>query len=173
MHISSNYPQVKSAFQIAFVFVLLLFADSLNKMVRAQSEHDNVDYAKDMRTGIYQLLSTDTFQHAKMFYAQRNLYLTGSVLFLGLILNRFHSMITELVKGTENSEVLKSQVESLLKLCAGRKDKQRVHENARQGKGTRCHCWYILTSFIQRRTQGQAQDQRRKEQKGGHVGEAG
>ncbi|KAL3896503.1 MAG: hypothetical protein SGCHY_004037, partial [Lobulomycetales sp.] len=92
--------QVKSALQICFVFVLLLFFDSMNKMRHAKADHDH-EGAKDVRT--------DTFQHAKMFYAQRNLYLTGSVLFLALILNRFHSMITELVKGTENIEVLKKQ----------------------------------------------------------------
>jgi B-cell receptor-associated protein 31 len=52
---------------------------------------------------------TDTYLHAKMFYAQRNVYLTGSCIFLALILNRFHSMVLELLKNEEKAEVLKQQ----------------------------------------------------------------
>jgi hypothetical protein len=51
----------------------------------------------------------DSFLHAKLFQAQRNMYLTGSVIFLSLVLNRFFSLIVELQKNEEKTEVLKQQ----------------------------------------------------------------
>jgi hypothetical protein len=48
------------------------------------------------------------FTHVSSIFSLR--YLTGSVLFLSLVLGRFHSMILELVKNEENIEVMKKQM---------------------------------------------------------------
>ena len=44
-----------------------------------------------------------------MFYEQRNLYLTGAVLFLSLLLNRFFALIADLMSNETRSEALKKQ----------------------------------------------------------------
>ncbi len=44
-----------------------------------------------------------------MFYAQRNMYLTGSVIFLSLVLNRFLSMMADISKNEQRNDVLKQQ----------------------------------------------------------------
>lgn len=51
----------------------------------------------------------DSYVHAKLFYAERNLYLTGSVLFLSLIFGRFHATLQELFRNEEKAEALKQQ----------------------------------------------------------------
>jgi hypothetical protein len=51
----------------------------------------------------------ETFEKAKLFYAQRNVYLTGSVLFLFFVLSRFCGAMVELMKMEEKAEVLKQQ----------------------------------------------------------------
>jgi hypothetical protein len=63
-----------------------------------------------------------------MFYAQRNVYLTGSTIFLALILNRFYYMVLELLKNEEKAEVLKQQAaktsKEYMKLLDGDQEKE-------------------------------------------------
>lgn len=65
-----------------------------------------------------------------MFYAQRNMYLTGSILFLALILNRFYQMISELVTNDAKNEVLKQQAAktnaAYMKMIDGDKDAAKI-----------------------------------------------
>ncbi|KAJ3226758.1 hypothetical protein HK099_004176 [Clydaea vesicula] len=120
--------QIKKGLSVGLVFVALLFADSLNKMLAAQKEHE-----RSTSGG-----AGDTFLHAKMFYAQRNMYLTGSVLFLSLILNRFHTLILELMKNEEKSEVLKQQAaqqsKEYMKLLDKEKDYEKEIAELKKGK---------------------------------------
>ena len=88
--------QIQYALKILLILVLILFVDSLNKIYSSQ-KHSDDGHTHDART--------DTYLHAKMFYAQRNVYLTGSVIFLSLVLNRFYKMIMELLKNEEKMEV--------------------------------------------------------------------
>lgn len=64
--------------KIVYALVAILFADSLSQTLRYRRD---VHYAVDSAASL-QL-------HASLFYAQRNLYLTGFTLLLSVILNRF------------------------------------------------------------------------------------
>ena len=96
---SSKFNQFRNGLKISLVFIGLLFVDSINKAKSLKSE--SASGKKDAQT--------DAYLHAKMFYAQRNIYLTGATIFLALVLIRFFSMILDLVKQEEKAFVLKSQ----------------------------------------------------------------
>ena len=96
---SSKFNQFRNGLKISLVFIGLLFIDSINKAKSLKSESGSGK--KDAQT--------DAYLHAKMFYAQRNIYLTGATIFLALVLIRFFSMILDLVKQEEKAFVLKSQ----------------------------------------------------------------
>ena len=51
--------------------------DSLTRSLRVKKGHDDDEY-------ILRDAHSDTQRHAKMFYSQRNMYLTGFTLFLAL-----------------------------------------------------------------------------------------
>jgi hypothetical protein len=80
--------------------VFILFVDSVNRSFKTQEKHDRSEehHHVDSRS--------DSYLHAKLFQAQRNMYLTGSVIFLSLVLNRFFNMIVELAKNEEKTEVI-------------------------------------------------------------------
>ncbi|ORY07719.1 B-cell receptor-associated 31-like protein [Basidiobolus meristosporus CBS 931.73] len=82
------------------VFVFILFADSINRMIKASAEADQANLA-DPRT--------DTQLHVKKFYSQRNMYLTGFTLFLSLILDRTFSILMDLFLAEEKLEKIKGQ----------------------------------------------------------------
>ncbi|TPX60650.1 hypothetical protein SpCBS45565_g07459 [Spizellomyces sp. 'palustris'] len=88
--------QAKQWLKIVFVYVFIMFLDSLNRTMR-KDDANQTDHHHD------------PYHRARLFYDQRNLYLTGAVLFLSLLLNRFFSMITELVTNESKAEVLKQQ----------------------------------------------------------------
>ncbi|KAI8899146.1 B-cell receptor-associated protein 31-like-domain-containing protein [Globomyces pollinis-pini] len=92
--------------RIIFIIVLVLFADNVNRSVSVKEQHD---HHHDKESSHVHDSNTDTFLHAKMFQAQRNMYLTGSVLFLGLVLNRFFNLILELHTNEQKTEILKQQ----------------------------------------------------------------
>ncbi|KAF4125159.1 B-cell receptor-associated protein 31-like [Geosmithia morbida] len=66
--------------KICFVFILILFIDSVNRVYRVQLE----------------LVAAS--EAARKFYSQRNMYLCGFTLFLSLILNRTYVMILEVMR---------------------------------------------------------------------------
>ncbi|CAI2164487.1 11395_t:CDS:2 [Funneliformis geosporum] len=86
------------ALKFAFVFVLILFLDATNRTYTVQ--HDKNE-PLDART--------EAAHHAKKFYNQRNMYLTGFTLFLSLILNRTYVLVVELLASEDNLEALKRQ----------------------------------------------------------------
>ncbi|CAP59927.1 uncharacterized protein PODANS_1_2500 [Podospora anserina S mat+] len=107
--------------KITFVFILILFIDSVNRVYRVQvelaaaTEGNNGQSAS--RTAImgHERLEVQ----ARKFYSQRNMYLCGFTLFLSLILNRTYIMILETlrleekVKLYEGSEKNTKQAEKL------------------------------------------------------------
>jgi hypothetical protein len=97
---SKVFDQVKYIVRVFFIIVCVLFVDSLNRSFKTHEKQEH-DHHHDART--------DSFLHAKLFQAQRNMYLTGSVIFLSLVLNRFFNMIVELQKNEEKTDVLKQQ----------------------------------------------------------------
>ncbi|KAJ2158623.1 Endoplasmic reticulum transmembrane protein 3 [Coemansia sp. RSA 552] len=80
--------------RIAFGFVFLLFADAVMRLRK-------VELAK----GSTHIIDDHTLCQRKVqqFYAQRNTYLTGITMFLGLILISTHSLIAQLVENASSS----------------------------------------------------------------------
>ncbi|KAJ1498902.1 hypothetical protein HMI54_012284 [Coelomomyces lativittatus] len=58
---------------------------------------------------------SEALLRSKMFYAQRNMYLTGFTLFLSLILNRFYYLICDVIKQEERYQTLLKKSQSSAK----------------------------------------------------------
>ncbi|WFD18238.1 Endoplasmic reticulum transmembrane protein 3 [Malassezia caprae] len=82
--------------RITFIFVAVLFIDAFQRMMKIK--HESV--VTEVHQG-FQDFRTETNYHAKKFYAQRNVYLTGFTLFLSLILARTHSLVLDLINAQE------------------------------------------------------------------------
>ncbi|RHZ80340.1 hypothetical protein Glove_137g39 [Diversispora epigaea] len=99
----SKSPLVEKAqyiLKFAFVFVFILFLDATNRTYSVKHESEDIT------------TRTESSYHAKKFYNQRNMYLTGFTLFLSLILNRTCVLIVELLKSEDQLEAIKKQAES-------------------------------------------------------------
>jgi len=84
--------------KITFIFILILFLDSVNRVYRVQVEMASL--LKDSSgAGRAAAIGSDRMEvQARKFYSQRNMYLTGFTLFLSLILNRTYGMILEVLR---------------------------------------------------------------------------
>lgn len=93
--------------KIAFIGVLILFVDSLNRAWRVEMELNAI--GKDYHGGrVAPLGGTERMEvQARKFYSQRNTYLCGSTLFLSLILNRQYVVILEVLRLQEENRQLK------------------------------------------------------------------
>ncbi|KAF9098669.1 hypothetical protein BGX29_007497 [Mortierella sp. GBA35] len=93
--------QVQHVMKIVFVFVFVLFVDSLNRVAKvveiSESSHHHHDHGSESNVA------------ARRFYAQRNMYLTGFTLFLSLILNRSFFMILDLLQSEEKIETIRNE----------------------------------------------------------------
>ncbi|RKP24331.1 B-cell receptor-associated protein 31-like-domain-containing protein [Syncephalis pseudoplumigaleata] len=94
--------RLEYSLKIVFVFVFILFADAVNRMWRTQADLDKRDTMPDART--------DANLHLKMFYNQRNMYLTGFTLFLSLIVARLHTIMVKMTEREEEFERIKRSV---------------------------------------------------------------
>jgi len=92
--------------KITFIFILILFIDSVNRVYRVQVE---LSAAKnDQRGGADVLGGAARMEvQARKFYSQRNMYLCGFTLFLSLILNRTYVMILDVLRLEEEVKRLK------------------------------------------------------------------
>ncbi|KAI5809383.1 B-cell receptor-associated protein 31-like-domain-containing protein [Pyronema omphalodes] len=82
--------------KITFIFILILFVDSVNRVYRVKRE-----LAEAATSGPYAqpVMGGDRTEiQARKFYSERNLYLCGFTLFLSLILNRTHSFILDILR---------------------------------------------------------------------------
>ncbi|KAK3382951.1 B-cell receptor-associated protein 31-like-domain-containing protein [Lasiosphaeria ovina] len=106
--------------KITFVFILILFIDSVNRVYRVQVElaaaaENNGGNSRGAAIMGHERLEVQ----ARKFYSQRNMYLCGFTLFLSLILNRTYIMILEVlrleerVKQYEGTEKNTKQAEKL------------------------------------------------------------
>ncbi|KAI9312887.1 B-cell receptor-associated protein 31-like-domain-containing protein [Dichotomocladium elegans] len=98
----SNSPAVahlRYILKIVFSFILLLFIDSVNRLNQMQNA---LNQALDLETSATAATmhnpQADANFAAKKFYAQRNLYLTGSTLFLTLILNHTTHLTIDIIR---------------------------------------------------------------------------
>ncbi|KAF7888525.1 uncharacterized protein EAF02_003066 [Botrytis sinoallii] len=81
--------------KITFIFILILFLDSVNRVYRVQVE---LAEANKNQAGNPVLGHERMEVQARKFYSQRNMYLCGFTLFLSLILNRTYTMILEVLR---------------------------------------------------------------------------
>jgi len=83
--------------KITFIFILILFIDSVNRVYRVQLElaaaSDNNQQNRATIIGPERMEV-----QARKFYSQRNMYLCGFTLFLSLILNRTYMMILDVLR---------------------------------------------------------------------------
>ncbi|KAK9371281.1 B-cell receptor-associated protein 31-like-domain-containing protein [Lipomyces kononenkoae] len=78
--------------KIVFVFILILFIDSVNRVYRVQQ-----DVIASTASGTVITTGSDRLEiQARKFYSQRNMYLCGFTLFLSVILNRTYVLIVDL-----------------------------------------------------------------------------
>ncbi|GJN79451.1 hypothetical protein PLIIFM63780_002964 [Purpureocillium lilacinum] len=88
--------------KITFVFILILFIDSVNRVYRVQLEL--LAATEQTSKGAQSPPHSAVMGHerlevqARKFYSQRNMYLCGFTLFLSLILNRTYVMIIEVMR---------------------------------------------------------------------------
>ncbi|ODA76114.1 hypothetical protein RJ55_08397 [Drechmeria coniospora] len=83
--------------KITFVFILILFVDSVNRVYRVQLEL--LAATEQTSKGAATVLGHERLEvQARKFYSQRNMYLCGFTLFLSLILNRTYVMILEVMR---------------------------------------------------------------------------
>ncbi|EER38158.1 receptor-associated protein [Histoplasma capsulatum H143] len=83
--------------KITFIFILILFIDSVNRVYRVQLELSA--YSKELGGAGSAALGSERMEvQARKFYSQRNMYLCGFTLFLSLILNRTYTMILEVLR---------------------------------------------------------------------------
>ncbi|RYP66561.1 hypothetical protein DL771_007714 [Monosporascus sp. 5C6A] len=109
--------------KITFIFILILFLDSVNRVYRVQVE---LAAATDSSKGTAAVMGHERLEvQARKFYSQRNMYLCGFTLFLSLILNRTYIMILETLR-----------LEQKLKKYEGtEKDTKESEKLAQAGKG--------------------------------------
>jgi len=79
--------------KITFIFILILFIDSVNRVYRVTAELSEAPRGGSTHMGPERLEG-----QARKFYSQRNMYLCGFTLFLSLILNRTYSLILDVLR---------------------------------------------------------------------------
>ncbi|KAK9459907.1 B-cell receptor-associated protein 31-like-domain-containing protein [Lipomyces oligophaga] len=88
--------------KIIFVFILILFIDSVNRVYRVQADFkSNTDVTK-----LIQASDGRADIQARKFYAQRNMYLCGFTLFLSIILNRTYATVADLLAAQDKIALL-------------------------------------------------------------------
>ncbi|KAJ9161453.1 B-cell receptor-associated 31-like protein [Coniochaeta hoffmannii] len=89
--------------KITFIFILILFIDSVNRVYRVQVE---LAAATESGQNGAAVMGHERLEvQARKFYSQRNMYLCGFTLFLSLILNRTYIMILEVLRLEEKVKV--------------------------------------------------------------------
>lgn len=93
LHTSALLARVTYTLRFTYVFILILFVDSVNRVYRVQIEASNM-----MESPHSQYVASDRSEvQSRKFYAQRNMYLCGFTLFLSLILNRTYVLVVDLM----------------------------------------------------------------------------
>ncbi|TRX93829.1 hypothetical protein FHL15_005211 [Xylaria flabelliformis] len=89
--------KIQYGLKITFIFILILFLDSVNRVYRVQVE---LAAATDSsKGGAAAVMGHERLEvQARKFYSQRNMYLCGFTLFLSLILNRTYTMILDMLR---------------------------------------------------------------------------
>jgi len=91
--------------KITFIFILILFVDSVNRVYRVQVELSGMGNQQGANASLGGIERMEV--QARKFYSQRNMYLCGFTLFLSLILNRTYVMILDVLRLEEEVKTLK------------------------------------------------------------------
>jgi B-cell receptor-associated protein 31 len=112
---------VNYALKFVFGFIFILFLDSLRVELKSEKLHESFDSMSNPQA--------DTNFHMKIFRAQRNMYLTGFTLFLGLVLSRFVGLMAKTINYEQQIEVLKKQAENVSKEYNRLSDESKSNSN--------------------------------------------
>jgi len=93
--------------KITFIFILILFIDSVNRVYRVQLELSQAKFQGGAAAGVAGSERMEV--QARKFYSQRNMYLCGFTLFLSLILNRTYVMILDVLRLEQEVKTLKGE----------------------------------------------------------------
>ncbi|KAF2221621.1 putative BAP31 domain protein [Elsinoe ampelina] len=111
--------KIQYAMKITFIFILILFIDSVNRVYRVQIELRQATKQGSGVAGAAALGSERMEVQARKFYSQRNMYLCGFTLFLSLILNRTYVMILDVLRLEEENKTLKGSPDAKGKSAKG------------------------------------------------------
>jgi len=107
----SNSPviaKLQYGMKITFIFILILFIDSVNRVYRVQRELS--EFANGGRGGQGSVMGAERMEvQARKFYSQRNMYLCGFTLFLSLILNRTYTLILDILRLEQTVKELRGE----------------------------------------------------------------
>jgi len=95
--------------KITFIFILILFIDSVNRVYRVQRELGQAMENMGSQGAAPILGHERTEVQARKFYSQRNMYLCGFTLFLSLILNRTYVLILDILRLEEEVKLGRSK----------------------------------------------------------------
>ncbi|KAH6643125.1 B-cell receptor-associated protein 31-like-domain-containing protein [Boeremia exigua] len=96
--------------KITFIFILILFIDSVNRVYRVQVELSSFGGNPQQGGRQASLGGIERMEvQARKFYSQRNMYLCGFTLFLSLILNRTYVMILDVLRLEEELKTYKGE----------------------------------------------------------------
>jgi len=95
--------KIQYGLKITFIFILILFVDSVNRVYRVELEVSTSKKAQSETIGG----AIRSEVQARKFYSQRNMYLCGFTLFLSLILNRTYVMILDVLRLEEELKRVK------------------------------------------------------------------
>ncbi|KAH9821045.1 endoplasmic reticulum protein [Melampsora americana] len=95
--------------KILFIFVGVLFVDSVQRMTKI---HNEGQAAREQGAGVGRDLRSETDWRSRKFLSERDMYMRGFTLFLSLILSRTFGLILDLIKAQEDLAVLKKQAAS-------------------------------------------------------------
>lgn len=98
---STTVNSIKYLMKITVGFVTILLADASFKVYKAIKMGN--DQSSSGSTGMDG--TSDSHLNAHLFRSQRNAILTGSVVFLTLVLQRFYHMVVEIAKYEAKKEV--------------------------------------------------------------------
>jgi len=102
---SALVAKLQYGMKITFIFILILFVDSVNRVYRVTQELHN---APRGNTGV--AMGPERMEvQARKFYSQRNMYLCGFTLFLSLILNRTYALILDVLRLEEAVSTLRKE----------------------------------------------------------------
>jgi len=91
---SALVAKLQYGMKITFIFILILFVDSVNRVYRVSQELHNAP-----RGTLPGSLGPERMEvQARKFYSQRNMYLCGFTLFLSLILNRTYALTLDVLR---------------------------------------------------------------------------